>query len=562
MRAVLAFLFILVAGAIDTAGWWWFNRPVPVALSFDEPFPSVSFAPFRRNQSPLSKDYPPPKQIEEDLKSLAGVTKGVRTYTALEGMSIVPEVAGKYGMEVTHSAWLGVKLDNNEKEVAALIKSANEHPDTIKRVIVGNEVLLRNDLTPQQLIGYIRRVRAAVHQPVSYADVWAFWLKHPELAAEVDYITIHILPYWEDEPVAVEDAAEHLVKFYRIVQQTFPGKPILIGEAGWPTRGRSRGPAVASMENGARFVRALAKVSKENGFDYNVVEAFDQPWKAKLEGTVGANWGVVDADRMVKFAMSGPVEPSPKWPMHAAAAVLLGTLGALAFLRRPERYSVGGLVAVAALAQLLAGLAVWQAVNALAISYNLLEDFYAFARIGIHAAFAVLILKVAGRGFVDGAGPVASRWGERLTGFYGLMAIASTALIFFNGRYRDIPNVEFLVPCLGITAYGLARMALFGEGLVDAFAVGRLFAGKQAEGGFGPAKTVMRWLLVSALAAPVSESIALARGDDFVKMHPDWSQRIPLLAEMLVANHEMLVWSAMLLVMAVPFWAEWKRQNR
>jgi len=561
MNRLLALVFVVVLATANAAGWWWFNRPVPVALSFNEPFPSVSFAPFRRGQSPLSRDYPPPAQIAEDLRSLKGVTRGVRTYTSLEGMELVPQVARELGMEVTHSAWLGVKLSNNDREVEALVTAANTYPDTIKRVIVGNEVLLRNDLTAGQLIEYIRKVKARVKQPVSYADVWAFWLKHPEVAKEVDFLTIHILPYWEDEPIGVEGSAEHIVEIYRIMAQAFPGKPILIGEAGWPTRGRSRGPAVANMENGARFVRTLARVSKENGFDYNVVEAFDQPWKAMLEGTVGANWGVVDADRRVKFAMSGPVEPSPSWPIHAGLSVLLGSLASLWFLRRAKTYSLAGALAVAILAQLAALFTVWQAVNALALAYNRVDDVWALARIAVHAALAGLMVKAAGNGLRRGAEPAASRWAERLVPIYGFAAIATSMLLLFNGRYRDIPPVEFLMPCFGITAYALAKVLVRGEGWLEAFAVGRLFGGSRP-GGFGPARDVTIGLLISAAASPLSEAVALLRGDDFLHSHPRLSDQLPLLARSLWENQEMVAWAAMVLVMALPFWAEYRLSRR
>ena len=561
MNRFLALAVIVLLALANAAGWWWFNRPVPVALSFTEPFPSVSFAPFRRGQSPLSKDYPPPAQIAEDLKSLVGVAKGVRTYTSLEGMELVPQLARDLGLDVIHSAWLGAKLSTNDREVEALIKAANAYPESIKRVIVGNEVLLRNDLPAGQLIEYIRKVKARVKQPVSYADVWAFWLKHPEVAKEVDFITIHILPYWEDEPISVDDAAEHVVMIYRLMAQAFPGKPILIGESGWPTRGRSRGPAVADMENGARFVRTLARISKENGFDYNVVEAFDQPWKAALEGTVGANWGVVDADRRVKFAMSGPVEPSPFWPRHAAISVLLGIFAGLWFLRRPQRYGVAGGLAVAVLAQLAAVAVVWQAVNALALAYNWGDDVWATLRIALHATLGALMVKAAGEGFQVGAAPAQSHWGERLVPVYGFFAIVSSMLLLVNGRYRDLPPVEFLIPCVGLTVFALARMAVLRLDWIEAFAVGRLFSGPAA-GGFGPAREVAIGLAASVLASPLSEAVALARGDDFVHSHPRLSDQLPLLLHSLWENQEMTVWAAMVAVMVLPFWAEHLRQRR
>jgi exo-beta-1,3-glucanase (GH17 family) len=560
MRILSIAGIVVLCALASLAAWWWFNRPVPVGLTFSEPFPSVSFAPFRRGQSPITGDYPPATQIDEDLKSLVGVTRGIRTYTSREGLEVVPELARKYGIEVTHSAWLGKKPDINAEEVDALIAAANAHPDTIKRVIVGNEVLLRQDLPVDQLIQHIRKVKSSVQQPVSYADVWAFYLRYPQVADEVDFITIHILPYWEDEPVGVDGAAQHIVKIYKLIQQRFPGKPILIGEAGWPTRGRNRGPAAVNMENAALFVRTLAQVSKENGFDYNVVEAFDQPWKAKLEGTVGGFWGVVDTHRDVKFTMSGPVQENPNWLTHGAISVLLGAAAALVFTGFGGTLPLGRFLLLAGFAQLLSALVVWQGLNAWLIAYSGFQDVWAAIRITLHGVFAALLFKTTASSLQPGAVPASSRWGARLTVFYGVCAWASCMLIFFNGRYRDIPNLEFLVPCVGLTAWGLIRMLVLGYGWRDAFAVGRLF------GGSLPSKVVAAkeftlGLLVAALSAPLSESLALYLGEDFQSMHPALGQQVPLMAEIAFANGEMLVWAAMVALMAIPYWAEWRSRH-
>ena len=557
MRLPLAVLAVVITAVLSLSCWWWFNRPVPVGLTFNEPFPSVSFASFRRGQSPISGDYPPAVQVEEDLKSLIGVTRGVRTYTSREGMDVLPGLARKYGFEVTHSAWLGKKADINAKEVANLIKSANANPDVIKRVIVGNEVLLRQDLTPEQLIAYIRQVKAAVKQPVSYADVWAFYLRYPQVADEVDYLTIHILPYWEDEPVGVDQAAEHIVKIYHMIQDRFPGKTILIGEAGWPTRGRNRGPAAVNMENAAKFVRTLAQVSKQHGFDYNVVEAFDQPWKAKLEGTVGAFWGVVDSQRDVKFTMSGPVQANQKWLIHGLISVLLGAGAALVFLRRAQAYSRGRILLLAGFAQLLAALVVWQGLNAWWIAYSFNQDLWAVARIALQAIFAALIFKAAGESLRAGEAMGLSRWGERLGIIYAACAWAASMLLLFNGRYRDIPNLEFLVPCLGLSTWGLIRLLVLGHDWKRAFAIGHLFSGA-VPAQLGPAREMTIGLWLAVIAGPLSEAVALYMGEDFQAMHPDLDQQIPMLAAIAVANGEMLVWALMVLVMSIPYLAEWR----
>jgi len=560
MNRFLAVLVVAALAAVQSALWAWANRPVPLALSFNEPFPSVSFAPFQRGQSPLTQDYPTPEQVATDLRRLVGVAKGVRTYTSREGMEVVPELASQLGIEVTHSAWLGQRPEINRREIEALVVAANRYPEAIKRVIVGNEVLLRQDLPVEDLIAAIRSVKARVTQPVSYADVWAFWLKNPQLANEVDFITIHILPYWEDEPIGVEASAHHIVEIYRRVAETFPGKPILIGEAGWPTRGRSRGPAVANVENGAAFVRTLARVSKENGFDYNVVEAFDQPWKARLEGTVGANWGVVDSDRQVKFGMSGPVEPSPSWPTHAAAAAGLGgVLGLVALLRRGARYRFLPGLTVAVLTQILGGLVVWQAFNAQMIAFDLTDESWAMVRILLHAGLALLLARGAALAFAEGSIAPADRWAERLITLYGGSAVTISALLLINGRYRDIPCLEFLVPCFGLTAYALARKMVLALSWTEAFAIGRLFGGGRSGGMSGPRAMALA-LTFAACAGPLSEMVALLQGADFLAAHPTVTEKIPLLLRALWTNTEMDAWALMVLIMALPYFAETRQK--
>ena len=196
-------------------------------------------------------------------------------------------------------------------------------------MIVGNEVLLRGDRTVDQLIEYIRYVKAHVKQPVTYADVWEWWLKYPQVADEVDFITIHLLPYWEDVPTSVEDAEERILEAYKTIRERFPGKPILVGEVGWPTAGRTRGPAETGLVNKARFINQFVRMAEREGFQYNIVEAFDQGWKSANEGTVGANWGLFSTDRERKFSLAGPVVENPYWVRHFALSSGLAVLAVL-----------------------------------------------------------------------------------------------------------------------------------------------------------------------------------------------------------------------------------------
>ena len=315
MRALVALLAFVAVAALNLLWWWWPNRPVEIAGWTTAPLQSVSFAPYRPGQSPLTRTFPTPDQIDEDLRRLQGKVRAVRTYSTGENLEAVPQRAGKYGLKVWHGAWLNNNEKENLEQINLLIDHANKYKDTIERVIVGNEVLLRKDLTANELRRYIRQVKQRVTQPVTYADVWEFWLRNPSLADEVDFITIHILPYWEDEPIGLDrrepdgklSIEKHIVDIYKKVQARFPGKKIVIGETGWPSDGRMRSDARPGRVEQVRYFSIFRTIAEREKFDYNVVEAFDQYWKARQEGTVGAAWGLLDAQRHDKFELGKPV---------------------------------------------------------------------------------------------------------------------------------------------------------------------------------------------------------------------------------------------------------------
>jgi hypothetical protein len=172
----------------------------------------------------------------------------------------------------------------NEREIEQAIRLAKEHRNVV-RIMVGNEVLLRGDLSHADLIAHLEHVRAATRQPVSTAEPWHVWMLYPELAEHVDYIAVHMLPYWEG--LEVEAAVEYVVDKMALLEQTFPGKEIVIGEVGWPSDGRTRESAVATTSNQALFLRRFLDRAKQEGYVYYVMEAFDQPWKERSEGKVG-----------------------------------------------------------------------------------------------------------------------------------------------------------------------------------------------------------------------------------------------------------------------------------
>src|SRR5579864_8439715 len=260
-----------------------------------EKVPCVSYAPFRGDQDPFGPDVPiDPRQIEEDLVRLKPLTDCVRTYSVDHGLDQIPEIAGRHGMKVMLGLWLSSLPDLSRHQTETAIALARRFPEVIQSVVVGNEVLLRGEMSAPDLVNTIRAVKAQVAMPVTYADVWEFWLRYREIATAVDFITIHMLPYWEDFPIPADRAAAHIEAIRNRVAAAFPGKEIMIGELGWPSRGRMREGARPSPSDQARFILETLAFAKRDHVRVNVIEAFDQPWKRWLEGTVGGQWGIFD----------------------------------------------------------------------------------------------------------------------------------------------------------------------------------------------------------------------------------------------------------------------------
>ncbi|MDE2270375.1 MAG: glycosyltransferase [Xanthomonadaceae bacterium] len=352
---VSALLLALLVAALNFALWAAADRPTRVT-SWDGQVAGFAYSPFQRFQSPLAGTFPTDRQIDADLALMAKHTRRVRIYSVLQYPDI-PRLAMKYHLDLMAGAWLDRRTGNNEKEIDALIAQARRWPD-IKRVEVGNEVLLRHDMSPEKLMAYIDRVRAAVRQPVSTAEPWHVWEKYPELAQHVDFITVHLLPYWEGVPR--KDAIGDVLMRYRRLQRLFPDKRIVIGEVGWPSNGDRFEFAKPSTANQAIFLRDWFQVAQELHIDYYVMEAIDQPWKEGLgEGRTGAYWGVFNADRQLKFPMAGSVLEDPTWPWKALASGLLALIPMAWFAWRFARFKLTGRFVFLALIQLAAGLIVW-----------------------------------------------------------------------------------------------------------------------------------------------------------------------------------------------------------
>ncbi|MGE5504820.1 MAG: glycosyltransferase [Actinomycetota bacterium] len=359
---------VLLLIVLGNLGFWAvMNRPQS-GLPWAGTIKSVSFSPYRADDDPIAVEQnplldeeklPSRAELDEDLARLAGKVESVRVYSTLEGLDQVPELAAKYGLKVIPGAWVDRRLAKNEVEIEKIIKIARDNQN-VERVVVGNEAILLDRVTVPQLIRYLRRVRAAIPDrvKVTTAEPWHVWVEHPELAAEVDFITIHILPYWEGIPV--DRALDFFMEKLNAVRAVHPDKPIFIGEIGWPTAGKTRREAEPSLVNQALFLRRFVNLAAQEGIDYNIIEAFDQPWKFRLEGgPVETHWGLYTADREPKFSWIGPVIEFKEWPFQAAAATLIAFLPVAFFLARWKDLRLPGKIFFAVLVQMAASMVIW-----------------------------------------------------------------------------------------------------------------------------------------------------------------------------------------------------------
>lgn len=351
LSVLLSQLALLLGLSVWLAGEM---RPVhmhDLQLSAGEKLKCVSYAPYHHpGQTPFdARLHISPEQISTDLHALAKITDCVRLYSVNQGLDQVPEIARSVGIKVLLGAWIGYDREQNARELDRAIELANANTDVVSALIVGNEVLLRRERTEDEMRTLIRSAKARTTVPVTYADVWEFWTRHDSLAQEVDFITVHILPFWEDDPVDIEHALEHVIATRSHVGEHFAGKQVLIGETGWPSAGRQRQASRPALVNQARYIREFVHQAHARGWDYNLIEAIDQPWKRALEGTVGGFWGMLDASTLApKFALAGPVAERTNLAglivgalVGALSGLILGTRRGGHLLRRTALVMLG-----------------------------------------------------------------------------------------------------------------------------------------------------------------------------------------------------------------------------
>ncbi|HWX34365.1 MAG TPA: glycosyltransferase [Steroidobacteraceae bacterium] len=363
--------FVVALVACLHAGAWALRQTQASAPNFEGVLNSVSYSPFTTAAHPdLEGSRPTEERIRADLRAIAPYTRAIRLYSSTGGLEQVPKIAAEFGLKVTLGIWLdksdkrregefGPEFDPScksrfEQEMSDMLnvscKSRNVREigsalDLLRKnrnvngIMVGNETLFRRDMTADELAEIVKRVKREVAGavPVSTGEIYSELLetnKDGSLVAEkliskVDFIAAHVLPYWGRVPA--EGAVDDAVRVYDLLRKTFPGKHIVIAEFGWPSSGYNRGAAVPGKFEQAGIMRAFVARAHALGIDYNLIEAYDQPWKT-IEGSVGAYWGLFDNQtRQPKFTWAGPITDTDSWKI-AVVAVAVGVLLSLPVL--------------------------------------------------------------------------------------------------------------------------------------------------------------------------------------------------------------------------------------
>ena len=336
-------LSLVVTSLLQIFIWTRTGDQIVISPQIGEKLESLSYTPFKGFEKALKSD----QEIAEDMKTIALISRKVRTYAISDAKHVLENVKDTK-LKVDVGLWLSGDKNANEAEIETLFELTKFYGPRISSIIVGNEVLLRADLTPEELYEYIDRVSVRTRIPVTTAEVQHVWLTNTELARHVDFICVHILPYWEKVPI--ERTLAFAKEKYDAIAQMYPKKPITIGEFGWPSSGYNNEKAEATLTNQIAAITGFLDMAKDQKWTYNIVEAFDQPWKGVHEGSVGPYWGLFDTNKQPKFHFIKQTIINPLWRYQMAASVFFGVLLTFFGLRN-QRVNFAHAITFAAAAQ-------------------------------------------------------------------------------------------------------------------------------------------------------------------------------------------------------------------
>lgn len=274
-----------------------FGLPTPIYKVY-----GLNFGPYtEEGQDPTYGTVITEEQIRDLIKIIAPYTEWIKTFSCTNGLENIGRIGHEFGLKVAVGAWLDKNLTTNEEQISNLISIGQAGEADM--LIVGSEVLYRNDLTEEQLIDYINMVKAAVPGiPVATADTCNELLEHLNVMNAGDVVLFNCYPYWEG--ISVFQAVYSIRLRYQEIVTVAGDKPVIISETGWPSDGDQIGDAVPSLENAAFFLLDFVTWAETHNLSYFCFEAFDEPWKANYEGPQGAHWGIWNSNGILKPGMS------------------------------------------------------------------------------------------------------------------------------------------------------------------------------------------------------------------------------------------------------------------
>lgn len=286
----------LSLAGINLAGWAAEDLRKLVRGILEQKIHGLSFSPLLEGQGPGTEVSA--EQIRERLAIIAPFTRWIRTFSCTDGNEHIPAIAREFGLKTLVGAWLDDDREKNEVEIQNAISIANAgHADILG---IGNEVLLRGELTEAELIEYLERVKTAVPDiDVGYVDAYFEFEDHPRLAAACDVILANCYPFWEGCPA--DYALLYMKEMYRRAQRAGGGKRVIVSETGWPNIGTATGGALPSWEHAVKYFIDTCRWAEEEGIEVFYFSGFDEAWKVDAEGDVGAYWGLWDKDGNPKY---------------------------------------------------------------------------------------------------------------------------------------------------------------------------------------------------------------------------------------------------------------------
>jgi len=256
----------------------------------------LCFSPYLEGQNigdQLSKS-----QISKRMDVIAPYSQWVRSFSCTEGNEHTPKIAKEKQLQTMVGAWIGDDKIQNEKEIKALIKLAKS--GFVDIAVVGNETLMRGELSEEELLAYINRVKKALPEiPVGYVDAYYQFVERPKIIDACDVILVNCYPFWEG--CNIEESALYLKQMYAVTQQFAKGKPVIISETGWPNKGARLESAQPTENNAMKYFIDASNWAQKNEIPLFYFSSFDESWKVHHEGDVGARWGIWDKNEKLKF---------------------------------------------------------------------------------------------------------------------------------------------------------------------------------------------------------------------------------------------------------------------